>query len=1023
LAMHGQNDDPKVLFNSELKLVTSLFVDIVGSLEAISDIGPQKAGMLLENCREQLTRIAHLHFGTVGTIAGDGILFLFGAPTANSKQASNACLAALAMIAATHHKDWPLTSLAVRIGLSTGETLVRPIKTDIGWHYDATAVSVHLASRLQIMAEPGAAICEKLTHDLAGEGFLFEDIGQNDIRGFGRALNLYQLTGMETNVLTSAKTEASTFLGRESELAQLTAISQSSAAAVARVIIIAGEAGIGKSRLLAEVNSTIKTSDTEPALFCRGFYGLVEPFSAVRECVKQLVPDADQINQDTFIEQVKDGLPNGQSDTIETTSLRNLHKELFDRISNNTDDLEGGLDTSIGKKLNTIRHGFEYLINAKRCPGTLVVLIDELLELDSESREIFLGLMSPTAPFPGTFILTCRSERVSELLSNDLRNIEIVKIGGLSDEHSASMVAEFQATATANTISTANQFNLHEIIRKSGGNPLFLKEILTAFFHSPSDSTDRMSRFPTVVSAAQTPVLQSVIAERIDQLTHEQKRVLKVASILGEFVSESILSQVLSRLEYKWTSVEQIASGGILNFSDELDGRQIRFTHPLFREIAAASIVESDQISFHTAAFEVICLSSNYSGKAAALTKARHAKSAHLWAESCEGYVQAAAAANERAMNSQAIELLSEALETSQNLAGSAMRARTRVDILLEMRNPLYQIGDLAGVEHSLNAAKEALDGYDDPIAHGKILSFESHVHWLRGRPSIALERANQIILIAESAKDEALVARGNFHAGLANLGIENFEESVKRMEMVAEVTSNGLNNENLGVNSGLLVLSQSYMARSLMSLGRRSESVVMAQKARASAQRSDDIFAHIIAQMSAGVVLLSAQEWGESKMAFDATLQLLESVEARLMQPIFESNYGYMLLCTGELDRGMGLIQKSIDESAKIGLRFELGRKHLNLALCHLVLGDKDATLRTLEKSVESSTQSEETHTASVAAILAKRLKDIRPFGARQFEDIFAHPLNADPMINVFSQTLANGKVGFLSYPPKIGH
>ncbi len=1011
MAMHGQNDDPKVLFNSELKLVTSLFVDIVGSLEAISDIGPQKAGMLLENCREQLTQIAHLHFGTVGTIAGDGVLFLFGAPTANAKQASNACLAALAMIAATHHKDWPLKSLAVRIGLSTGETLVRPIKTDIGWHYDATGVSVHVASRLQVMAEPGVAICEKLTHDLAGEAFLFEDIGQNDIRGFRRALNLYQLTGMETKALTSVKTEASTFLGRESELAQLIAISQSAAAA-ARVVIIAGEAGIGKSRLLAEVDSAIRTGDTEPALFCRGFYGLVEPFSAVRECVKQLVPNADKINQDTFIEQVKDGLLNGQSDTIETISLRNLHKELFDRISNNRDDFEGGLDTSIGKKLNTIRYGFECLINAKRCPGSLVVLIDELLELDGESREIFLGLMSPTAPFPGTFILTCRSERVSELLSNDLKNIEIVKIDGLSDEDSASMVAEFQATSTGNTISNANQFNLHEIIRKSGGNPLFLKEILTAFFHSPAESVDEMSRFPTFVSATQTPVLQSVIAERIDQFTHVQKQVLKVASILGEFVSESILSQVLSRLEYKWTSVEEIASGGILCFSDHLDGRQIRFTHPLFREIAAASIVESDQIAFHTAAFEVICLS--YSGKAAALTKARHAKSAHLWAESCEGYVQAAAAANERAMNSQAIELLTEALETSQNLADSALRARTRVDILLEMRNPLYQIGDLTGVEHSLNAAKNALDGYDDPSAHGKILSFESHVHWLRGQPSIALERANQIILIAESAKDGALLARGNFHVGLANLGIENYEESVKRMEMVAQVTSNGLNNEDLGVNGGLLVLSQSYMARSLMSLGRRSEGVVMARKALASAQRSDDIFAHIIAHMSAGVVLLSAQEWGESKMAFDATLQLLESVEARLMQPIFESNYGYMLLCSGELDRGMGLVQKSIDESAKIGLRFELGRKLLNLALCHLVLGNKDATLQTLETSVESSTQSEEAHTASVAAVLAKRLKDIRPFGVRQFEDIFAHPLNADPMINVFSQALANGKVGF---------
>jgi len=154
VASRETHNDSNALFGSEVKLVTSLFVDLVGSLETISEIGIQKASVFLEESREALTGIAHRHSGTIATIAGDGILFLFGAPVANSKHAANACLAALEMIELTKDAGWPLPGTTVRIGICTGETLVRPVSTDIGWHYDATGVSVHLASRLQALAEP-----------------------------------------------------------------------------------------------------------------------------------------------------------------------------------------------------------------------------------------------------------------------------------------------------------------------------------------------------------------------------------------------------------------------------------------------------------------------------------------------------------------------------------------------------------------------------------------------------------------------------------------------------------------------------------------------------------------------------------------------------------------------------------------------------------------------------------------------------------------------------------------------------
>lgn len=993
------------MFESELKLVTSVFVDLVGSLEALSHIGTQEAASLFEDCRAVLIQIAHRYSGTVGTIAGDGVLFLFGAPIASSKHAQNACLASLEMIEAATQPDWPLQGSGLRIGLSSGETLVRPVGTDIGWHYDATGVSVHVASRLQSLAKPGAILVDRLTRDLAGDGFLLEDLGPQEVRGIPTPLQIYKLATVKKMALAATKFAATPFFGRESEIAHLSRICNDPHSVSTKVVVVTGDAGIGKSRLISESWKTIASTSKCPTLFCRGFYGLVDPFSGIRECVKQLLPEEALDDIRRFVDNLLSNTERSLAPSART-DLLNLLGELF---RDGKKEAQDNLDISVSRKIKTIQRGFKTLLSLWVSEGSVALLIDEFLELDRESKEIFFELMAPDSDFFGSFVLTCRSERVVELLDRDITNFEMMKLNGLRDDKAEALLNSFSAIANLRETPERTEAKVPTgVIHRSGGNPLFLLELIAAQSAISVPGSRNRNQIERMSNTTQTPFLQSIISERIDHLSKDQKQTLKVASILGEIVSEDLLSRVLSDLGHEFSSLTGLVSARILSFADTSSGRQLRFNHPLFREVAENSIVERDRVAFHVSAYRVLHRDLLAGQNVSALLRAHHAWSGHLWGAACESYTKAAAELNERAMNTQALSLLENALMAANQLEDHIARARARALVLLEMRNPLYQLGNLRDVSACLKTAKQALKSLNDPREQGRLLSFESHMLWLKGHPAAALECANQIEKIAQQSGDASLRIRAHFHSGLANLGTEQYTSSVSQMNFVIKAISAGAQDDHLGVNIGLSALAKSYSARSLMTLGETSKAITMAESALNTTSSSGDIFTHIITRMSAAVVFFFSDRMAEARENFASARTLLGSVEARLMLPIFEANYGFFLACNGKLKEGMNTVDCAIEQSLEIGLKFELGRKFLYAALCSIKLDDKKNALIRLQASLKASQESGEHQVAAVASELAQKIRSLGTAKTGWATLLLSTSLKKDPAVQAFQRTLS---------------
>src|SRR5215813_8898632 len=166
----------KVSLEGERKQVTVLFADLKGSMELLADRDPEEARKFLDPVLERMMEAVHRYEGTVNQVMGDGIMALFGAPVAHEDHAVRACYAALAMQSSIRRYSEELLriqglAVRIRVGLNSGEVVVRAIGSDLHMDYTAVGQTTHLAARLEQLADPGATLLSESTLSLA-EGFL-----------------------------------------------------------------------------------------------------------------------------------------------------------------------------------------------------------------------------------------------------------------------------------------------------------------------------------------------------------------------------------------------------------------------------------------------------------------------------------------------------------------------------------------------------------------------------------------------------------------------------------------------------------------------------------------------------------------------------------------------------------------------------------------------------------------------------------------------------------------------------------
>ncbi|HMB84889.1 MAG TPA: adenylate/guanylate cyclase domain-containing protein, partial [Methylomirabilota bacterium] len=252
--------DSKAALEGERKLVTVLFADLQSSMELLADRDPEEARRVLDPVLQLMIAAVHRYEGTVNQVMGDGIMALFGAPLAHEDHATRGCYAALQMQESIkRYAEEVRQSLGVavriRVGLNSGEVIVRTIRSDLRMDYTAVGQTTHLASRMEQLADPGRILLTPGTLALA-EGFIqVTPLGPTPVKGLAGPVEVYELTGAgpaRSRLRASATRGLTRFVGRTTEMAHLIGAMGRARAGHGQLVAVLGEAGVGKSRLCYE---------------------------------------------------------------------------------------------------------------------------------------------------------------------------------------------------------------------------------------------------------------------------------------------------------------------------------------------------------------------------------------------------------------------------------------------------------------------------------------------------------------------------------------------------------------------------------------------------------------------------------------------------------------------------------------------------------------------------------------------------------------------------------------------------
>ena len=261
----------KAALAGERKQITVLFADLKGSMELLADRGPEEARKLLDPVLERMIEAVHRYEGTVNQVMGDGIMALFGAPLAHEDHAIRACYAALGMQESiAQYAEEVFRShgvpIQIRVGINSGDVLVRAIDSDLHMDYTAVGQTTHLASRMEQMATPGTILLAPATLQLA-EGYVQVTArGPVAVKGLPGPIEIFVLTGasaQRSRLHVAAARGLTRFIGRDAEIEQIRRALDLARAGRGQLVAIVGEPGVGKSRLVYEFTHSHRTQDAK----------------------------------------------------------------------------------------------------------------------------------------------------------------------------------------------------------------------------------------------------------------------------------------------------------------------------------------------------------------------------------------------------------------------------------------------------------------------------------------------------------------------------------------------------------------------------------------------------------------------------------------------------------------------------------------------------------------------------------------------------------------------------------------
>jgi len=820
----------------ERKHVTVLFADVVGSTELIQGRDPEEAQAILDGVVRVMMDAVHRYEGTVSRLMGDGLMAMFGAPVAHEDHAVRACYAALAMQDAVQRRAARArqthgVEIESRVGLNSGEVIVRLIRDDLHMDYTAMGQTVHLAARMEQLARPGSIQVTAETWRLA-EGYIrVASRGPLAVKGLAAPIAVYELVGAEqarTRLQVSASRGLTRFVGRTSELRTIQLALAEAQQGHGQLVAVVGEPGVGKSRLVREVTQAQRPTAWAVLEASSVSYGRATSYLPVIDLLKAYFRIEPRDDARAISDRVAAKL-----DSLDP-SLGSVAPAILALLEVPANDPAWDALDPPQRRQQTL-DGIKRVLLRESQGRPLLLVFEDLHWIDGETQALLDSLVEslPTARL--LLLVNYRPEYRHEW-SNRSYYTQL-RISALSAGNADKLLASLLGDA-------APLVPLKRVlIEATEGNPLFLEECVRALVEAGTLDGERGAyRLTKPVDTVRVPAtVQVVLAARIDRLEPEAKRLLQAAAVIGKDVPYSLLRAIADQSEEALRrGLTGLQTAEFLYEARLFPELEYTFKHALTHEVAYGSLLQERRRATHARVVQAIERLSPDRLAEEVERLAHHALRGEDWEKALAYARQAGGKAASRSAHREAVAWFDQALSALRHLPETREAREQAIDIQLDIRSSLYPLGEFAQIVERLREASGVAEALGDQGRLARIACYLASCFYTTASHDLAVESARRALAIAEAGGDLGVRLLANHYLGLAYHGLGAYRSAVDHLNRNVDVLRGDLLHEHFGMHGVLSVFSRSPLIWSLGELGefaeaaaRDSESVRIAEAAQ----------------------------------------------------------------------------------------------------------------------------------------------------------------------------------------------
>lgn len=895
---------------AQRKIVTLLFADLCGSTAHVANADPEEAQVFLDRALKTMADAVETYGGSVQRLQGDGLVAQFGAPLAQEDHALRACLAALAVQRQMRERgaDDPDSGTQVRVGIHSGEVVVGSINDLLSSHHRMDGAAIHLAARLEQLAPPGGVLVSGATVRLLDGELESRSLGPRTIRGFDEPVELHELVldGQRSAAAPLARREhLSPLLGREAVLATLHNVAWRVAGGRMCVLGVRGEAGIGKTRVVAQFGEDVRAMGFDVCQMTTRSYTNHLPYSALADLMRALMGlrvDIDpQRERDAAIEEVSSWGASAQRHVPAAQDLLDLDKPPPDWMALTPSQRRG----RIGEALL-------WLIAQRLSHGPLMIVVEDVFLADRDSLRMLESLWRKLETLPVLICFTYRQDFVHRWA--DPTWFEEVWVAPLAPRD-----MEGLAHALLGEHPSLEAL-VPTLLERADGNPFFLEQMTLTLVdtggllgspgHYRYVGTDAEQRVP--------PSIAGVIGSRVDRLPAAGKATLEAMAILNEAVTAPTLAAML---ELPVHAVELhlrlcIASGLLANPVGTGDGLAT-FRHALVQEVVVAALTRPRRKSLHQSAFRALAERLGAHAHERASVLAHHAYSGGLWADAARHSAIAVVRSVARSANRDALRMLDMGLDASHRVGDETTRLTVELALRTEALGALWSLGHFDTMFTHLERAQVITGQLGEPKRQAAVSLQMASLFWARGRSA-------QGLYAAQAARNAALKANSRGAQMTAaqievmiKHGLGRYREVVEQAQEVERGFAAELGTRRIMPGWATLpsVNLKVFLADSLARLGREEEAQEVCDRAYHELQDEDHAFSRTLVDFSQTSLWLRQGQCERAIAPLRETLANCRAHEIATMTPCIIGLLAEALGRTGQTDEAQQMVEQALGD------------------------------------------------------------------------------------------------------------